>query len=122
MNPIGKQGEDAAAAYLQKQGYHILVRNYHCRFGELDIVAVQDAILAFVEVKTRAHGRFGSPAESVDVYKQHKMIKSAYHFLSAHPNPLQPRFDVMEVYLSGASIKIRHLEHAFDLEGFDASF
>ena len=47
----GKAGEDHIARWLEKRGYHILARNYHSRFGEIDIIAQQGPYLAFVEVK-----------------------------------------------------------------------
>ena len=49
----GKAGEDHIARWLEKRGYHILARNYHSRFGEIDIIAQQGPYLAFVEVKAR---------------------------------------------------------------------
>ena len=52
-NPVGKKGEDAAAAFLQKKGYKILQRNFHIKGGEIDIVAEKDNTLVFIEVKTR---------------------------------------------------------------------
>ena len=50
---LGKQGEDFAATYLAKHGFHIIARNFKARYGELDIIALEGKTLVFVEVKTR---------------------------------------------------------------------
>ena len=100
----GRVGEELAAAFLQKNGYQILARNFHCRGGELDIVAAKDEILAFVEVRTRKKGAMVSPAESVTAAKRKKVITAAYAFLEVHPELqqiMQPRFDLFLVEAEG---------------------
>jgi hypothetical protein len=62
---LGRRGEDLATAYLRQQGYVILARNWRCPVGEIDIVAREGEILAFVEVRTRRGDRFGTPEESI---------------------------------------------------------
>ncbi|WP_408643039.1 YraN family protein [Thermosinus carboxydivorans] len=75
MNNImmGKMGENAAADYLARNGYKILMRNYRCRIGEIDIVAERQGTIVFVEVKTRSSEKFGFPAEAVNYRKQQKL-------------------------------------------------
>lgn len=118
---IGDRGEAAAAAFLEAKGYEILCRNYHCRSGELDIVARLDGILAFVEVKTRSAGSFGAPAEAVDYTKRKRIVLAASDYLWKRPADLQPRFDVVEVITRGvgdfSGCEIRHIENAFTTEG-----
>ena len=63
---IGRQGEEAAAVFLERAGYDILARNFRTPRGEIDIVASKGRMLAFVEVKTRRTQRFGRPAAAVD--------------------------------------------------------
>lgn len=58
---LGKKGEDAACAYLERKGYVICRRNYRCRYGEIDIIAAKSGELSFVEVKTRRNLNFGCP-------------------------------------------------------------
>ena len=58
---FGRRGEDAACAYLLRHGYSIVERNYRCRRGEIDIIAVKDGGAVFVEVKTRRSLKFGTP-------------------------------------------------------------
>lgn len=62
---VGKKGEDLACSYLENLHYQILERNFHTRFGEIDIIAREKKALIFVEVKTRRSQSYGSPAESV---------------------------------------------------------
>lgn len=117
---IGNRGETLAAAFLEERGYRILCRNYHCRGGELDIVAQHGGILAFVEVKTRTADSFGAPAEAVNRSKQKRLLLAASDYLWKRPADLQPRFDVVEVITSGvgdfSGCEIRHIENAFTTE------
>lgn len=123
---IGDLGETKAAEFLESKGCRIVCRNYHCRYGEIDIIAQTDEYILFVEVKTRARNGFGTPAEAVDRKKQKKLIITAYDFLGKNPKELQPRFDVAEVVTpsSGdfASCEINYIKNAFTLEGIDGLF
>lgn len=110
----GDRGEEAVTRHLQQQGYTILARNWHCRWGELDIVATRDDIIAFVEVKTRRQGAMVSPFAAVDYRKQRRVICSAQAYLQAHPLDLQPRFDVAGVTTGGGTLGVDYLESAFD--------
>lgn len=107
---IGKIGEDNACDFLIKKGYEILFRNFHSRFGEIDIIATKDDVLAFVEVKKRKNTDFGQPSEYVTLKKQQKIIKTATIFLMEHDLDLQPRFDIIEVYKN----QINHIKSAFE--------
>lgn len=94
----GAMGEQAAADYLLEKGYELLARNWHCRWGELDLVARKEKILAFVEVKTRKPGAMVSPLEAVNRTKRRKLIRSAQAYLmELGETELQPRFDVAAV-------------------------
>ena len=80
---IGKLGEDIACKYLLEKKYKILKRNYHSRFGEVDIIARDsNNLLVFFEVKTRTSGKYGQGFEAVDYYKQQKLVKTTYSYLS----------------------------------------
>lgn len=95
---IGKIGEEMVADFLKSQGYIITARNYHSRFGEIDIVAESREYVLFIEVKTRRKGSMTSPAEAVDKSKQKKIILTAYDFLSKIRININYRFDVAQVY------------------------
>ena len=114
----GTKGEQLAARYLKRQGYRILDQNYRSRFGEIDIIAERGDIIVFCEVKTRKYDSFASAMEAVDYKKQHKIIVTASQFLSQKKVELQPRFDVIEVYLEKglfSKARINHVEGAFTL-------
>ena len=110
----GKAGEDYIARWLEERGYHILARNYHSRFGEIDIIAQQGPYLAFVEVKAREENSLVSPFESITPQKQRKILATAKAYLQRHPCDLQPRFDAAAVYLkNGKIVGEDYLENAF---------
>ena len=114
---LGNWGEEQAALYLRRKGYRILERNYVCRFGEVDLIACKGGYLCFVEVKLRKNANFAEAREFVTYAKQQRILKSARLWLAAHETPLQPRFDVMEIYapegMESRQLQIRHLEDAF---------
>ena len=114
---IGNLGEDIASAFLQKKGYAVIRRNFSCRVGEIDIIAQNGEYLCFVEVKLRKNADHGEAREFVTRSKQKKIILAAKYYLSKNRTELQPRFDVVEVYLpEGANGKayVRLLENAFE--------
>lgn len=95
---IGARGEDAAAGFLQKNGYRILERNFNCRYGEVDIIAMRDGYYVFIEVKSRNTLAFGSPCEAVTPYKQRRIVSVAMYWLfQKHKTGVPVRFDVVEV-------------------------
>lgn len=116
-NLVGAWGEAAAAAYLRKKHYTILASGYHCRFGEIDLIAQKGKYLIFVEVKTRKDHQFAQAREFVDCYKQQRLRSTATVYLSQNPTKLQPRFDVIEIYapegVDTPKPEIHHLEDAF---------
>ncbi len=113
--PVGAKGEEAACSYLKRKGWRIIARNFRCRFGELDIVAAKDGILAFIEVKTRSRDDFGLPREAVNREKQKKLRVSAEVFLQRRPglSRFQPRMDVIEIRAAEEGAVLNHLENAF---------
>lgn len=112
---LGDWGEAAVAAYLTRLGYRITERNWHCRYGELDIVAETDEVLALVEVKTRQSSRYQPARNAVDYRKRQKLLRSGEAWLAAHPEEVRPvRFDVAEVYPGPeGQATITYLENAF---------
>jgi putative endonuclease len=79
---FGRVSEAEAARYLQRAGYRIVARNFRTRFGEIDLVAYDAAVLAFVEVKARRNDRFGSPQAAVTHDKRRKLTKVALAYLA----------------------------------------
>lgn len=110
----GKAGEEHIAQWLERRGYEILERNFHSRFGEIDLIARREGILAFVEVKTREEGALVSPFEAITPAKRRKLLATAGFYLETHPTRLQPRFDAAAVYLrNGRIVGEEYLENAF---------
>jgi putative endonuclease len=112
----GLWAENAAAAYLQAHGAHILLRNYRCRCGELDIVArIGASELAIVEVRTRSSEAYGGAAASVDAGKRQRLVRAASLLLLQRKDlaRLRCRFDVIVVSARGDEPQIEWIKHAF---------
>jgi putative endonuclease len=111
---LGKAGEELAANYLAANGYSIVTRNFHTRYGELDLVCKKNGMLVFVEVKTRTKTAFGYPAEAVTRQKRERIKKAALLFIDAHPQSFCGlRFDVIAILITPSDIKIDHIQEAF---------
>jgi putative endonuclease len=95
---LGKSGEDYACHELERRGYAILARRHRTRFGEIDIIAMDEGVLVFIEVRTRRTATCGTAAESVGWRKQHRLQRLATAYLAANRLAAQPcRFDVVTV-------------------------
>ena len=96
LRPDAQRAEDAAARFLESQGYKIAQRNVVSRFGEIDIVALDDGMVVFVEVKSRTSDHYGPPEDSVNRRKRDKLRRLAQLFLEQHKLLDTPcRFDVV---------------------------
>lgn len=121
---IGNLGERLAAKHLRREGYKILEKNFVADGYEIDIIAIKDNTVAFVEVKARTVGAENPmeprPASAVTKEKQQKIIKAASYYRRRRHDSCRARFDIIEVYLektkTGRKAKeIKHLIGAFDL-------
>lgn len=116
-NLNGAWGEALAAAYLQKKKYTLLAAGFRCKFGEIDLIVRDKKYIVFVEVKLRKSAAFAQAREYVHRRKQDRLRITASIYLENHPSPLQPRFDVIEIYApQGRETphpEIIHLEDAF---------
>lgn len=95
----GKAAEEKALEYLQKQNHQLVMRNYNCRLGEIDLVMRDGSCLVFVEVRSRTNPGYGSGIESITFAKKKKIIKSASHFIMKYnlENQCPIRFDVVSI-------------------------
>lgn len=110
----GLLGERLAAAYLERRGMRPACSRYRCRFGEIDLVAWDGAVLCFVEVKTRTNCSVGLPREYVTRGKQKRLRTAAAAYLAERGLDCPVRFDVAEVYLkAGQKARIDYIENAF---------
>ena len=96
-NLRGVAGEDAAVQYLQRLGYHVQHRNWRTSFYELDIIAVKDNIIHFIEVKTRHSLKYGHPEEQVSPRKFSNLKKAAEYYLTLNPYWKRIQFDILSV-------------------------
>ncbi len=113
---LGREGEDLAAEFLKKHGYKILDRNYHTRAGEIDIIALHDGAVVFVEVKMRTSDRYGAPELAVNQQKQRRMVRAALGYIKykkIHQVPC--RFDVVAITGEGGS-ELELIENAFEMD------
>ena len=96
----GEEGEELAAAYLQKKGYTILERNWRHRHWEVDIIASKEKFLYFFEVKTRRSNRFGNPEESVGREKMTAMKNVAEEYQYQNPAWKYIQFNVLAITMN----------------------
>ena len=116
---LGRWGEAQVAEDLRRKGCRILAANWHCRMGEIDLIAADKKYIRFVEDKLRKNAGFAQAREFVDRRKQEKIMVTAQLYLTGHPTKLQPRFDVAEVYapqgIETQKPQIIYIENAFEL-------
>jgi putative endonuclease len=96
---VGQAGEDRAAAWYAAAGYEVVARNWRCRDGELDLVAIKGRTYVFCEVKTRRNDAFGVPASAVTATKQARIRRLAARWLAeeAPSRARLLRFDVVGI-------------------------
>ena len=112
---LGRAGEDLAERYLKRQGYAVVERNYRCPLGEIDLIALDNRVVVFVEVKTRRVDTSGAPLESVNAVKQRRLKRAALHYLNRYRlHDRDVRFDVVGISLGSNPSSVRHVRHAFD--------
>jgi putative endonuclease len=114
---LGTLGEQLAAELVTQKNMSILARNWRCRTGEIDIIADDDGVIVFIEVRTRRMtGRFGTPQESVDYRKQRQVRHTAQVYLHQHQlHDRTARFDLVAVEMDKQGIlqELVHLQEAF---------
>jgi putative endonuclease len=112
-NKIGIEGEDAARIFLQKQGYRILLQNWHFGHYELDIIAEKEGELVIVEVKTRSSHEFERPEDAVGKAKIRRIVAAADEYMQQNGILYPARFDIMSIFKSHDGYLIEHIVDAF---------
>ena len=126
---LGTWAESYAAELLENKGYQILARNFHSRFGEIDLIALLNKELVFVEVKARSNQTRGSAVDMITLSKQKKVFKTACVYLQQNEQfeRLYYRFDVfcfdfhtkisknLQQNFSDLSYDLEWIENAFTL-------
>lgn len=114
---LGERGELAARQYLKARGYVIIAHGSRGPFGELDIIAVDQKTVVFVEVKTRRSHDTGHPADAVDLRKRRRLTRLALAYLKRHDLlECAARFDIVAVTWPDNARKpvIEHFINAFE--------
>lgn len=107
---VGQRGEELAARFLQRNGYRLVLANYKVPIGrnsrgatvtgEIDLIALDEAVLCFVEVKTRSSDEFASPLAAVDLRKQRQIIRTAKVYRKIFRlDTIKFRYDVVSIVL-----------------------
>ena len=114
---LGLLGEEVALEYLLARGLKLVLRNYRCKLGEIDLVMRDDRTLVLVEVRCRASNDYGGAAASVDWQKQRKLIKTGEHLLMKRSDlrRFPVRFDVIAIATGASTPQIEWIKSAFTL-------
>lgn len=109
---VGSTYEKIAEEYLKRSGYRICERNFRCRMGEVDLIALDGNVLVFLEVKYRKNTAYGNPAEAVTPAKRRTICKVAsyYRLIKEIPDSQPCRFDVVSIL--GNRVEV--IKHAFE--------
>lgn len=126
-NALGAWAEQRALRLLTAQGFEIVAHNYHSRYGEIDLIAAQDQLLVFVEVKARSSTEWGNAYDVVTRAKQHKIIKTALCFIMHKPEFEQKflRFDVIGFdfyYKFAKNVQYDFGKYTYDLQWIENAF
>ncbi|WKN33405.1 YraN family protein [Porifericola rhodea] len=108
----GDSGEKMAAKFLEKKGFRIVAQNYRYRRAEVDLIALKENLIVFVEVKTRRSSAFGHPEDFVDEHKAEHILNAADNYVHEHNWQGDIRFDVISI-LTHPLLDIKHIEDAF---------
>ncbi len=116
MRSVGAHWELAAQTELERAGLRLIARNWHCHYGELDLVMREGDVLVFVEVRYRDARASADGSDSIGPAKQRKLVRTAEMFLSAHPDfaNYTCRFDSVAFSGAQASPQCRWERSAFE--------
>jgi len=113
---LGERGEQQACRFLRRHGHRVVANRSRSRYGEIDIIAVEDQTIVFVEVKTRRAEKNDRPAEAIDARRRQRLVRAALAFLKSRGLlEYASRFDVIEVLWPQGQRRptIRHYRNAF---------
>lgn len=110
----GKLAENLAQRLLESNQLTLLEKNYHCRYGEIDLIMKDENTLVFVEVRFRKSNQFGGALESIDRKKQNKIRITAQHYLQKNKCKHNARFDVVTLSSLSDNNKINWIKYAFE--------
>jgi len=110
-NDMGKWGEDLAEAYLERRGYTIVERDWKSGRRDIDIIALDNDVVVFVEVKTRRNRLFGEPEDAIDYRKRQNLQQAINHYVKFRNIRQEIRFDIISVVGTiGTEPDIQHIQ------------
>ena len=110
-NDMGKWGEDLAEAYLERKGYTIVERDWKSGRRDIDIIALDNDVVVFVEVKTRRNRLFGEPEDAIDYRKRQNLQQAINHYVKFRNIRQEIRFDIISVVGTiGTEPDIQHIQ------------
>ena len=112
-NTLGAYGENLAAEFLLRHRFKILTRNFRVRGAELDIIAIKENAVYFVEVKTRKGDTYGTPELAIHYYKQRHMQFAAQIFIAKNP-----QYAENEMHFSSLSVMINVMQSKINFRFF----
>lgn len=112
-NELGKKGEELAVQFLIENGYTILERNYRFNKAEVDIIALQNDILAIVEVKTRSSLDFGNPESFLKPSQIQNLVKAVNYYVETSNLDVEIRFDIISVLKENDNYRLKLIKNAF---------
>ena len=110
---LGKEGEQLAINYLERNRYKILEKNWRYQKAEVDIIAQKEAVMVCVEVKTRTSEYFGNPQEFVSPKKIKLLTEAMNEYVTSKDIDVEVRFDIIAIVKKNSLFEIEHLEDAF---------
>lgn len=110
---LGNRGEEFACEYLIKKGYEIIERNYRHKRAEIDIIAKNENVLVFIEVKTRKNNQFGNPENFVDENKERLFFQCSEEYIFKIDWKHNIRFDIIALIPKQNTFEIEHLKDVF---------
>lgn len=112
-NDIGKWGEQIACEYLMQSGYRVIARDWKYGHRDLDVIAIYNDILVFVEVKTRSNEKFVDADKAVTPQKIRSISIAANAFVKTRRIDMELRFDIITIVGTPENYEVRHVEDAF---------
>ena len=112
---LGEQAEHLAQQVLRSQGLRLVEKNFRCKLGEIDLIFIDEDCLVFTEVRARTSNNVMDQFDSIDEFKQRKIIRTAELFMLKNPqfDNYLCRFDAIAVNFSEPKPSIRWIKDAF---------
>ena len=109
---LGNLGEKLAKKHLLNKDFKFIQQNFHSKFGEIDLIFLDNEILVFVEVKTRVGNKYGPPEDAITPSKIRHLVKAVAYFQLKNPNlPESCRIDIVAVQFDEATHKLLSINH-----------